>query len=251
MYILRAIFAIIRRDFRYMFFQRTMLLSAIVRSLLWMLVIGGGFSTIWQGESNYFTFLFPGLLAMSMLFAGILSTLMLVQDNEKGILQLFLLAPIQRSVLLLSRIISAFLIAIFHAIIVGSILLLLLPIHIHINPVFFTFCLLLLAVFTATLGCFFAVIMPRLVNFSVAVNFIIFPLFFLSGALYPLDRLPQALYYLANLNPFTHGVQLLQVATGILSIETSSIISSILIVCICTAILFISSLYCLIRKYNF
>ncbi len=248
--VFRILIAIALRDFRYVFFQRAMLLSSIIRSLLWMLVIGGGFSSIWIGEINYFTFLFPGILSLTLLFTGILSNLMLVQDQEKGISQLFLLAPISRSLFILSRITSAAFTAVLHALIVGSILLLLPLIHLQIHPFLFLASLISTALFSSSLGCFLAIVFKRWVNFSVVVNFIIFPVFFLSGALYPLQRISDKLQLFVLINPFSHAVELLQFSTGIQPHFNTPLMISFSIVFVSTVFLFIVTIHSILHKYG-
>ncbi len=209
---IRALSAIILRELVRMFRQRGRLVSAMVRPLIWLLVIGTGFQSL-VGEAmgeDYHQFLVPGLLAMVLLFGAMLASLSLVYDKESGVMRMLVMAPFPHYWIVLSRTLSAAIAGLIQALLL---LLILLPMgyvpQLPDIPLMIT--ALVLAAFTcASLGMLIAVFSRTLDNFAVIMNFVIFPVFFLSGALYPLRKLPMEFVWLAQANPFTYAVDLLK-----------------------------------------
>ncbi len=211
----RAVLAIIGRELARTLRQRGRLLSALVRPLIWLLVIGGGVETMMPSSAGagYRAFLAPGLLAMTLLFGAMLSALSLVHDRESGVLRLLLVAPIHHAWIIIARILAAAVVALVQA---ALLLLLLWPagyIGAGWDGVVLGSGLVATALAAACLGMLVAVAVRTLENFAVMMNFVIFPLFFLSGALYPLHGLPPWLRLAALANPFSYGVDLLKHAT--------------------------------------
>ncbi len=209
---IRALRAIIMRELVRMFRQRGRLISAMVRPLIWLLVIGTGYQSLVADSAgeDYHQFLVPGLLAMVLLFGAMLAALSLVYDKESGVMRMLLMAPFPHYWIVLARTISAAIAGLVQTLLL---LLILLPAgyipHLPDIPLLITG--LLLGAFTcASLGMIIAVFSRTLDNFAVIMNFVIFPVFFLSGALYPLQRLPQEFIWLAQANPFSYAVDLLK-----------------------------------------
>lgn len=212
--ILRAITAIIGRELKRTLRQRGRLLSSLVRPLLWLVVIGGGVETMVARDGAYRDFLVPGLVAMALLFGGMLAALSLVHDKESGVLRLLLAAPIHHGWIVVARTLSAAAAALLQA----TLLLLVLAacgwLGAGTDWPLLAAGLVLTALTAATLGMLVAVWARSLENFAVMMNLIIFPLFFLSGALYPVQGLPVWLKAVAVANPFSYGVDLLKHACG-------------------------------------
>ncbi len=208
---LLAVKAVIYRELSKTFRQRGRLLSSLVRPLIWLLVIGSGVGSMLSGtqQEGYLQFLVPGIVAMTLLFAALLSALTLVYDKEFGVMRMMMIAPIAHGWIVVAKLIAATIIAIVQAVMLLAILvviglldwqsaLLLLP------PA------LLTALLCASMGGLIAVWSKTLDNFAVIMNFVIFPVFFLSGALYPVTQLPDMLRYVVLINPFSYGVDLLK-----------------------------------------
>lgn len=206
-----AVKAVMRRELSKTFRQRGRLLSSMVRPLIWLLVIGSGVGSMLSGsaQEGYLTFLVPGIVAMTLLFAALLSALTLVYDKEFGVMRMMMIAPIAHGWIVVAKLIAATIIAMVQAIMLLVILfaiglldwqtaLFLLP------PAFLT------ALLCAAMGGLIAVWSKTLDNFAVIMNFVIFPVFFLSGALYPVTQLPDLLRYVVLINPFSYGVDLLK-----------------------------------------
>jgi len=207
----RPIKAVVGREISKLFRQRARLISAMVRPMIWLLVIGSGVGSMLdaQQQEAYLTFLVPGILAMTLLFASLLSALTLVYDKEFGVMRMMMIAPIAHYWIVLSKLIAATLTAMVHAILLLLILLVLQLINIEIVvslllPAFLT------SVCCAAIGGLIAVWSKSIDNFAVIMNFFIFPVFFLSGALYPVNQLPEFLRYIVIVNPFSYGVDLLK-----------------------------------------
>jgi len=179
--------------------------------MIWLLIIGSGVGSMLQGQQQegYLSFLVPGIVAMTLLFAALLSALTLVYDKEFGVMRMMLIAPIEHYWIVLSKLIAATITAMVQAVLLLVILLLIGLLDVHTAV-----CLLLPALVTAVccaaIGGLIAAWSKTLDNFAVIMNFFIFPVFFLSGALYPVSQLPEFLRYIVLINPFSYGVDLMK-----------------------------------------
>jgi ABC-2 type transport system permease protein len=194
----------------------------MVRPLIWLLVIGSGVGSMLQGEqqAGYLSFLVPGIVAMTLLFAALLSALTLVYDKEFGVMRMMLIAPIAHYWIVISKLIAATITAMVQALMLLVILVLLGLIELQ------TALLMLIpatatAICCAAIGGLIAAWSKTLDNFAVIMNFFIFPLFFLSGALYPVSQLPEFLKYIVLINPFSYGVDLMKHAVPAASSDFS------------------------------
>jgi ABC-2 type transport system permease protein len=208
--ILRAIAAIIVRELRRTLRQRGRLLSSLVRPLLWLVVIGGGVETMVARDGSYRDFLVPGLVAMALLFGGMLAALSLVHDKESGVLRMLLAAPLHHGWIVVARTLSAAAAGLLQALLLLAVLAACGWLGAGTDWPLLAAGLALTALAAATLGMLVAVWARSLENFAVMMNLVIFPLFFLSGALYPVQRLPFWLKAAAVANPFSYGVDLLK-----------------------------------------
>lgn len=207
----RPVKAVVGREMKKLFRQRARLVSAMVRPMIWLLVIGSGVGSMLQGpaQEGYLNFLVPGILAMTLLFAALLSALTLVYDKEFGVMRMMMIAPIAHYWIVLSKLIAATLTAMVQAALLLILLLILGLVSIKV-----ALGLLLPAVLTAiccaAIGGLIAVYSKSIDNFAVIMNFFIFPVFFLSGALYPVKQLPDYLHHIVLINPFSYGVDLMK-----------------------------------------
>jgi len=220
----RALAAVTRREVVKFVHQRGRLLSALVRPLLWLVVFAAGFQNVF-GVSivppygtyiTYQEYIVPGLLGIVLLFHGMQSSLAMVYDREMGIMRLLLTAPLPRWYLLLCKLAA------------GTALSLIQAYAFLVLSLFFDAGVPLVGWLTAlpaliatglmlgALGLLLSVHIRQLENFAGTMNFVIFPMFFLSTALYPLWKLREsgavAIYWLAAINPFTHAVELIRFA---------------------------------------
>jgi ABC-2 type transport system permease protein len=218
---LRPFYAVLERELIRMVRQRTRLVAAMVRPLIWLLVIGGGFNSV-VGRAhglNYQDFLVPGVLGMTTLFGAMLAALTTVYDKESGVMRMMIVAPLPHAWIVLAKMVSAALAGIVQALLL--IVLLLLLGHFRSTD----WALLAAAVAAASLACagigmVTASFSRTLDNFAATMNFVIFPVFFLSGSLYPVQSLPVALKRAAIINPYAYGVDFLKHAILPASVPT-------------------------------
>jgi ABC-2 type transport system permease protein len=208
----RPFAAVLEREVLKLLRQRGRLVSAMVRPLLWLLVIGAGLGAVHatQGKAGYQAFLVPGVLGMTLLFGGMLAALATVYDKESGVMRMLVIAPIRQFWIVLAKTLGASVSALLQAFLLLIILALLGYLSGQMSVALLAVALLCTAIACSSLGMLIAAWTRSLDNYATMMNLVIFPVFFLSGALYPVQQLPQALRVAATLNPFTYGVDLLK-----------------------------------------
>lgn len=201
--------------------QRSRFLSALVRPLLWLLVFAAGFRAAlgiaiiapYDTYITYETYIVPGLACMILLFNGMQGSLSMVYDREMGSMRVLLTSPLPRPFLLAAKLLATALISLLqvYAFLAVAWLYGVQP------PVWGLLAalpaLLLVALLLSALGLLLSNGIRQLENFAGVMNFVIFPLFFLSSALYPLWKMREAsewLYWLCAINPFSHAVELVR-----------------------------------------
>lgn len=203
--------------------QRSRFLSSLVRPLLWLIVFAAGFRaalgiSIIQPYDTYITYetyIAPGLCCMILLFNGMQSSLSMVYDREMGSMRVLLMSPLPRPYLLLCKMIATALISLTQVY-----AFLLVALLVDVTPPLWGYltvlpALLLVALLLSSLGLFLSTRIKQLENFAGVMNFVIFPMFFLSSALYPLWKMQEAsewLYWVCMANPFTYAVELVRYA---------------------------------------
>lgn len=208
----KPIYAVLEREVVRMFRQRTRLLSAMVRPLIWLFVIGAGFGTVLQeaGGLSYQHFLVPGVLGMTMLFGAMLAALTMVYDKESGVMRMLVIAPFAHYWIVIAKMLSAALAALLQALLLLVLLAILRYVDADTRFALLALALLMTSAACAGIGMLVAAFTRTLDNFAAIMNFVIFPVFFLSGSLYPVARLPAVLKSVALMNPYTYGVDLLK-----------------------------------------
>ena len=208
----RPVYAVLEREVVRMFRQRTRLVSAMVRPLIWLFVIGAGFGAVLQqaGGVSYQQFLVPGVLGMTMLFGAMLAALTMVYDKESGVMRMLIMAPLPHYWIVVAKMLAAALAAILQAVLLLILLAVLGYLDSQMRFGLLALGLLATAAACAGIGMLVAAFTRTLDNFAAIMNFVIFPVFFLSGSLYPVSHLPAALKIVALLNPYTYGVDLLK-----------------------------------------
>jgi ABC-2 type transport system permease protein len=204
----RPVYAVLERELLRMVRQRTRLVAAMVRPLIWLLVIGGGFAAFLGVD--YKSFLVPGVVGMTLLFGAMLAALGTVYDKESGVMRMMLVAPLPRAWIVLAKLVSAAAAALAQALLLLALLALLGYAGRGTDWPLLAAALAATSAACAGIGMLTASFSRTLENFAGIMNFVIFPVFFLSGSLYPVRRLPEVLYWAAALNPYTYGVDLLK-----------------------------------------
>lgn len=187
---------------------RTRILSSFIQPVLFLFVLGYGMSTL-VGTTAGFTFkkfVFPGIVAMSVVMTAIFSAISIVWDREFGFLREMLVAPVNRASLVVGKTLGGASIATVQ----GTIMLALAPlIGVRLTPVLVFEVIgleLLMAIGMTTFGVFVASRIQRIEGFQVVMQLLLFPMLFLSGAIYPLKGLPAWLAVITRVNPLTYAV---------------------------------------------
>ena len=207
---LRAVSIVWRRELIRFRRDRLRTITSLIQPLLFLLVLGTGLSSLAQGSMppgiNFRTFIYPGVLAMTVLFTAIFSAASIVWDREFGFLREMLVAPVSRASIVIGKCLGGATIATMQGIIV---LALAGVAGVPYNPVLMLTLVgeMLLLAFTLTaFGVMMAARITQFQAFMALTQMLVMPLFFLSGALYPLHGLPTWLSVLTRLDPLTYVV---------------------------------------------
>ncbi len=212
---------IVQRELLRFWHQKARLISAVVRPLLWLVVFAAGFRAAlgiaiippYQTYITYDVYITPGLVGIILLFNGMQSSLSMVYDREMGSMKVLLTSPLPRPFLLVSKLLAGALIGLLQAYVFLAVAWCL-DIDIPLLGYVTAFpALLLAALMLGALGLLLSSFIKQLENFAGVMNFVVFPMFFLSSALYPLWKMQESsevLYVLAQYNPFTHAVELIR-----------------------------------------
>ena len=225
-HLLQALSAIVLRELFKFSRQSGRLVSALVRPLLWLAVFAAGFRNVfgvaivepYDTYISYDVYIAPGLVGMVLLFNGMQSSLAMVYDREMGMMRLLLTAPLPRAWILFCKLVATAVLSLLQAlafVIVAALLGTQLPFAgwhlVHVIVATTSAALML-----GALGLVLSVNIKQLENFAGTMNFVIFPMYFMSTALYPLWKLEESgatwVYQLARFNPFTHAVEWMRFA---------------------------------------
>jgi len=210
-----AIVGIVARDLARTTRQTSRLLGGLARPFMWLLLVGTGYNAIARVASGlpYHAFVFPGIVVMAALFGGMLTAIATVYDREFGMLRLMLASPAGVPAVLAGRAIAAALVGLVQ----GGIVLACAPLLLPVTPTQLAAALgalALAAVSSALLGLLVAARLRSVENFAGVINVVLFPLLFVSGALYPTAGMPSGLRFLTAINPVTYQVDLMRHALG-------------------------------------
>jgi ABC-2 type transport system permease protein len=187
---------------------RTRILSGLIQPVLFLIVLGYGMSGLVGTTAgfDFKKFMFPGIMAMSVVTTAIFSGMSIVWDREFGFLREMLVAPTSRASLALGKTAGGASVAAVQ----GTIMLVLAPlIGVHLTAVLVLEIIgleLLMAIALTAFGVFVASHIERMEGFQVVMQMLLFPMIFLSGALFPLNSLPGWLNVLTHINPLTYAV---------------------------------------------
>jgi ABC-2 type transport system permease protein len=220
---LRAMLGIITRELWRFLNQRGRFLAALVRPLVWLFVFAAGFRSAlgiaiippYETYIAYEVYITPGLIGMIQLFNGMQSSLSMVYDREMGSMRVLLVSPLPRWFLLVSKLLASTTVSI-----VQVFVFLVIAWWYGIEPPWQGYlwvlpALILSGLMLGALGMLLSSFINQLENFAGVMNFVIFPMFFLSSALYPLWKMQESselLHNMAKYNPFTQAVELIRFA---------------------------------------
>jgi ABC-2 type transport system permease protein len=219
----RCLAGIAAREWLRFLNQRGRFFSALVRPLVWLAIFAAGFQFVlgvsiippYETYIPYAVYIVPGLLAMVLMFNGMLSSLSMVYDREMGSMRILMVSPLPRWFLLTAKLLAGVFVSVLQAYAFLAIARIW-----EIEPPWYGYiavlpALVLAGLMLGALGLLLSSVFRQLENFATVMNFVIFPMFFASSALYPLWRVKEAsllLYYVCAINPFTHATELIRFA---------------------------------------
>jgi ABC-2 type transport system permease protein len=212
MHVLADILTIAQREVIRGVRERSRLLGSFVRPFIWLFLLGTGLRpALGTGLGmDYTHYIFPGMIVMNILFSSIQAGTSLIWDREFGFLKEILVAPVSRTSIALGKTIGGANMATLY----GALVLVFIPIlGIPVNWVGLLLvlpCMYLVAFAITSLGMLIAARMRSFEGFGVMNNFVVMPMFFLSGAMYSIDRAPDWLQFIIKINPVNYGVDLVR-----------------------------------------
>jgi ABC-2 type transport system permease protein len=205
---LRAIKIVLHRELLRFFYDRTRMISQLVQPVLYLLVLGTGLGSLVSGGGgvDLKTFIFPGVIAMSVMFTGMFSAASIVWDREFGFLREMLVAPVSRTSIVVGKVLGGAVVATSQGVVILALAGLA---GVPYDPVMIVLLVFLMfaGAFTITaFGVVLAARIKKMQSFFGIMQMAMMPMMFLSGALFPLSGLPGWLSFLTRINPLTYAV---------------------------------------------
>ncbi len=189
--------------------SRTQIIASLGSPIMYLGVLGFGLGPIFRkaGEGSYLQFMAPGVIGMTILFTSMFSGIALLWDRQFGFLKETLVAPVPRLWIMIGRTLGGATVAILQGLLifVACFVAGFRPVSLAVIPLALLFMALIAVVF-AGLGTVIGSSLKDMQGFQLVMNFLVMPIFFLSGALYPLTNLPKVLALLTRIDPLTYGV---------------------------------------------
>jgi len=204
-----AIYILWLRELRRYVRSRAQIAASLGQPLMYLVALGFGLGPVFQkaGQGSYVQFVAPGVISMTVLFSSIFSGMGLLFDRQFGFLKETLVAPVPRYQIMLGRTLGAATVAVVQGLLVVVVCLIagFRPVNAATAPAALIFMMLIACVFSA-LGTAIGSVLQNMQGFQLIMNFLVMPMFFLSGALYPLNNLPKLFSIVTSLDPLTYGV---------------------------------------------
>ena len=206
---MHAIYILWLRELKRYTRSRAQIVASLGQPLLYLLVLGFGLGPVFQkaGNGSYLQFMAPGVIGMTVLFSSVFSGIALLWDRQFGFLKETLVAPVPRLQIMIGRTCGAATTAMIQGLLVTVVTLIagFRPVSLAMVPLALLFLALVAVVFSG-LGTAIGSSMKDMQAFPLVMNFLMLPIFFLSGALFPLTNLPKALSIVTALDPLAYGV---------------------------------------------
>jgi len=206
---MKTIYILWLRQLKRYFRSKLRILASLAQPVLFLFAMGYGFGSVYQkaGEGDYIQFLAPGIIGMSIMFTSVFSGMEIIWDRQFGFLKETLVAPVSRFNIMLGRVIGGATVATVQGLIVFLVALLtgFRPDD-WFNVIPAILAMFLVALMFASMGTLIASRLDDMQGFQFIINFLIMPLFFLSGSLFPLAGLPKTLAIIAKFDPLTYGI---------------------------------------------
>jgi len=206
---MHAIYILWLRELKRYTRSRAQIVASLGQPLLYLLVLGFGLGPVFQkaGNGSYLQFMAPGVIGMTVLFSSVCSGIALLWDRQFGFLKETLVAPVPRLQIMIGRTCGAATTAMIQGLLVTVVTVIagFRPVNLAMVPLALLFLALVAVVFSG-LGTAIGSSMKDMQAFPLVMNFLMLPIFFLSGALFPLTNLPKALSIVTALDPLAYGV---------------------------------------------
>jgi len=206
-----GVYTVWLRDVKRYFRDKPRVIGSFAQPILFLFVLGTGLASSFSvfgggGGENFLNFMFPGIVGMTVLFTSFFSAMSIVWDREFGFLREILVAPISRTSIVVGKLLGGSTIAMFQ----GSIILLFAPL-LNIPVTFVIFfkvlgIMFLISMTISTMGILLASVIKSMQAFQVITNFLLMPMFFLSGAIFPLNQTVKWMSIVAKINPLSYGI---------------------------------------------
>ena len=199
------------------FRSKSRVFGSLAQPLLFLVALGYGLGPVFQkaGEGNYVQFLVPGVIGMAIIFSSVFSGIEIIWDKQFGFLKETLVAPVSRVNIMIGRTLGGATTATMQGLIV---LLLSTVVGFRIENIMSLgsaiLLMLLIALLFTAFGTLIATQLDDMQGFQLIVNFLIMPLFFLSGALFPLNGLPKILALFTHIDPLSYGIDAFRAVLG-------------------------------------
>lgn len=241
---MNTIYILWLRQVKKYFRSRSRIIGSLGQPILFLVAFGFGFGSIYQraGAGNYIQYLAPGIIAMSILFTSIFSGIEIIWDRQFGFLKETMVAPVSRFEIMFGRTLGGATVALIQGTIVFLLTLIVgfRPSSISMLPLGFVFAFLIAVLFTS-LGTAIASKLEDMQGFQLIMNFLVMPVFFLSGALYPLNGLPKAMEIITRIDPLTYGIDGLR--ASLINVSRFGMTTDLLILAVLTVLLLIIGSY--------
>jgi ABC-2 type transport system permease protein len=235
-----AIYILWLRELKRYTRSRVQIVASLGQPILYLLALGFGLGPVFQraGGGSYLQFMAPGVIGMTVLFSSIFSGLGLLWDRQFGFLKETLVAPVPRLQIMIGRTLGGATVAVIQGLLVTLVCVIagFRPAHLALFPLALGFMILIAAVFAA-LGVAIGSSLQDMQGFQLIMNFLVMPIFFLSGALFPLAGLPKAMALATSADPLSYGIDgMRSVLLGIshygatLDVEVLVVVAAVLLV---------------------
>ncbi|HVN05415.1 MAG TPA: ABC transporter permease [Bryobacteraceae bacterium] len=204
-----AVYILWLRELRRYVRSRAQIVASLGQPMLYLVALGFGLGPVFRkaGRGSYLQFVAPGVIAMTVLFSSVLSGMGLLWDRQFGFLKETLVAPVPRVLIMLGRMLGSATVAVIQGLLVVVVCFIagFRLQSLAIAPLALVFMLLIAFLFSA-LGTAIGSVLEDIQGFQLVMNFLVLPIFFLSGALFPLDNLPALLAAVTRIDPLSYGV---------------------------------------------
>lgn len=206
---MNAIYILWLREVKKYTRSRVQIVASMGQPLLYLLVLGFGLGPVFQkaGRGSYLQFMAPGIVGMSVLFTSVFSGIALLWDRQFGFLKETLVAPVPRIRIMIGRTLGGATVAMLQGLLIVAVCLIagFRPVSLLMIPVGIVF-MAMIAILFGALGTAIGSSLQDMQGFQLIMNFLVLPIFFLSGALFPLNNLPKILSVVTSLDPLSYGV---------------------------------------------